>query len=121
MRIPRRARSRKVALVVGLGLATVMSSAVPASAATLAITTLDCQARHGGFVCTGSVSGGTSPYTYLWNQGALKTSTSTTTTSNVAVGCPAGSTAVRTISFSVTDSSGATASQSTQIDCSETW
>jgi hypothetical protein len=121
MRMPRRTRSTKAAVVAGLGIAAVISSALPASAATLAITSLDCQARHGGFLCTGYVSGGTSPYTYLWNQGALKTSSSTSTSSTAVVGCPAGSTTVRTISFTVTDSDGATASQSTRIDCSETW
>jgi hypothetical protein len=118
MRAVRRFQLLTLAALIALGLG---SSVLPASAATLAITSLDCQPRHGGFVCTGSVSGGTSPYTYLWNQGALKTSSSTSTTSTAVVGCPAGSTTVRTITFTVTDSRGATVSQSTQIDCSETW
>jgi len=100
-------------LAVGIG-----SSPLPASADTLAVTSLDCQPRHGGYLCTGYVSGGTGTYTYLWNIGATYSGPDS---SKAVTGCPTGSTTVRTVRFTVTDSSGASASQSTSIDCRETW
>lgn len=117
MRTAHRFRLLTAAAVTALGIA---GSPLPASADTLAITSLDCQPRHGGFLCTGYVSGGTGTgtYSYLWSIGAMYSGPNS---SKAATGCPAGSTAVRLIRFTVTDSSGASASQSASIDCSLTW
>jgi hypothetical protein len=112
MRVPRRTRFRKAAVVVGLGLATLISSTPPASAATLAVTSLSCSARHGGLICEAYVSGGAGGYTYTWNQGRFPTSYPDH--SRVLVDCLVSST---TVAIFVSDSSGATASKSQIVDC----
>jgi hypothetical protein len=117
MRAARRLRSLIFAALIAVGLG---SSPVPAYAATLTVTSLDCEPRHGGFICEAHVSGGTGTYSYLWNSGAITNSYNFADGSRVVIGCPAGST-TRTITFKVTDSSGATASRSTQIDCRQTY
>jgi|GEM_PF-3574489 len=116
----RRNRSLMVLAGASLSLAATLSSSLPASAATLAITAMDCQPRRGAFLCTASVTGGTSPYTYTWN-GKTTQGTEGSTSSIAVFSCPSGSTAVRTVTFTVTDSASSTASQSRQIDCRETW
>ena len=117
MRTARCLRSLTVACLLAVAVA---GSPLPAVAATLTVTSLSCEPRHGGFVCEAYVSGGTSTYSYLWNSGAITNSYDFANGSRVAVGCPVGST-TRTITFKVTDSSGATASRSTQIDCRLTY
>jgi hypothetical protein len=112
MRTARRSRSTKVTVVMGLGIATMISGAPPASASTLAVTSLSCSARHGGLICEAYVSGGTGGYTYTWDQGRLRTDYPDH--SRVIIDCVVSST---TVAIFVADSSGATASKSQIVDC----
>jgi hypothetical protein len=114
----RRTRSLAVPALIVLAIG---SSPVPAFADTLAITSLDCRPRHVSYICTGYVDGGTGTYTYAWNHGAVTSSYNGPASSSAVFSCPAGTTAVRSIAFTVTDSNAATVTQSTSIDCSLTW
>jgi hypothetical protein len=113
MRTAHRIRSLKLAAVV-LGAGGILSSSLPASAATLTVTSLACNVYHGGFTCTAYVSGGTGVYSYTWNQTA-KFRTDGADGSYIAVSCTVGTS--RRVSFFVTDSAGATASATTIVYC----
>jgi hypothetical protein len=101
-------RSISAALVV-LGAAGLVTSAAPAYATALSITSLSCESRPVGYLCDGWASGGTGSYTFTWSK-ATRTRSDYATGSVITVSCPAGSSSAG-ITFTVRDSAGATVSQ----------
>lgn len=114
MRTARRTRSSlKAAVVVGLGIATLMSSAPPASASTLAASSISCDARRGYVTCDVYFSGGTGGNTYWWNQ-PTRFRTDYADHTSAWVVCDGTTT---TVAVFATDSSGTTASVNHVVDC----
>jgi hypothetical protein len=113
MRIARSIRSTKVAVAVGLGIATMISSTPPASASTLTFTSLTCQGRRGELACEAYFSGGTGGNTYFWNQ-STRFRTDYADHTKAWVVCDGVNT---TVAVFATDSSGATASVNRVVDC----
>jgi hypothetical protein len=111
MRSARRTRSLKVAVMVGVGLAS-MISPLPAHATTLTITELGCERTIRGMRCEGWVSGGTGSYTFTWSETA-QTRSDYSNGSMINIYCEG----YRFVTFTVTDSSNATASQTTYQNC----
>ena len=107
-------RSLKVAALIALALGSTFSSPLPAFASTLTVTSLDCEVRHGGFICDAHVSGGTGGYTYTWNQVATSR-VDGVDSSRMAAACAVGSSP--RVSFFVSDSAGATASRTQIVNC----
>ena len=62
--------SRSALAAIAVGAATIAAAglvAAPAGASTLSVTSVSCSGRfHNQFICTAVISGGTSPYSYLW-------------------------------------------------------
>jgi len=96
--------------VVGLG----MSSPLPASATTFTVTSLSCEPHLSSLLCDGSVNGGTGGNSYHWTPGGSQSNFANS--SSLTFGCQIGS--WYTVSMTVTDSSGATASRSIRAACS---
>lgn len=92
--------------VLGLGI-----SPLPAHATTLTITAIVCESTTHAVVCDGYVSGGTPAYTYTWSPAANDTSNSSMHTFYCAPY------ATLTISLTVRDSLGATASKTISAYC----
>ncbi|HEX8305885.1 MAG TPA: hypothetical protein VF612_13480 [Jatrophihabitans sp.] len=111
----RRIRSLIVAALAVLGLG--VSSPAPAFASTLTITGLGCETVLQGFFCDADVSGGTGAgtYTYTWNQSYYSRS-DFASGSMIHVYCERGTS--RTVTFTVTDGSYATASKTVYVYCS---
>lgn len=86
----------------------------PVAAATLTITSLSCETLVSGFRCDGWVSGGTGSYTYTWTP--TGTISNYADHSSVLIKCPPG-VWVR-VTFTVRDSSGATAAKTISQYCS---
>ena len=114
MRTTRRTRSSKVAVVVGLGIASMIGSAPPAFATAVTITSMGCESRPVGALCEGYVSGGTGSYTFTWSR-ATRTRSDYANGSLVTISC----TGFMNVTFTVTDSSGATASQTGGTVCGQ--
>lgn len=111
MRTARRTRSLKAALV-GVGVASMMSSSLPAYADTLTVTFLNCEPRYYGMWCEAYVSGGTGGNTYTWNQPTVMRSDGPSS-SIIAIACEGS----RFVTFTVKDSSNATASATIYHNC----
>ena len=107
--IPHRTRSLQAAALVVLSGAGMISSASPAYATALTITSLSCESRPVGYLCDGWASGGTGTYTFTWNR-ATRTRSDYATGSVITVSCPVGSSS-GSVTFTVKDSAGATVSQ----------
>lgn len=107
-------RSRSLAVaalaIIGLGI----SNPLPAHASTLTAT-LGCETLVSGFMCDGYVSGGIPQYTYTWNQ-TVRYQSDYSDHSTIGVSCSVGQS--RYVTFTVQDSSGATASRSLWVYCS---
>jgi hypothetical protein len=102
-----RTRSLQAAALVVLSSAGLISSATPAFATALSITSLSCESRPVGYLCDGWASGGTGVSS--WSK-ATRTSSDYATGSVITVSCPVGSSSGG-ITFTVRDSAGATVSQ----------
>ena len=113
MHAARRTRSLKAAAVVGVGIASLLSSSLPASAATLTAS-VSCEGRPAGIICDGYASGGTAPYAFGWNPNFANRWDSATS-STITFGCPSGYTLY--VTFTVKDSRGASASSTTRARC----
>lgn len=111
MRTARRIRSLKVAVMVGVGVAS-MISPLPAHATTLTITGLSCSRNPMGMQCEGTVSGGTGGYTFTWSQTA-QSRYDWSNGSIINIYCQGSSSVV----FTVKDSSNATRSQTAYGNC----
>ena len=109
-----RRRSILVAALVALGSFGMASQPQPAIAATLTAS-LSCETTRIGFLCDGYVSGGTGSYTYSWNI-LTRSRYDGAASSTITAFCTVGT--WRSVTFSVQDSSGATASKTTNIYCS---
>lgn len=107
----RRIRSLKVAVLVGVGVAS-MISPLPAHATTLTITELGCERTLRGARCEGYVSGGTGSYTFTWSETA-QTRYDGPNGSTITIHCEY----YRYVTFTVTDSSNATRSQTAYALC----
>ncbi len=108
-----------------LAFAFTMSVAQPAQASTLTVNSAPCvitgyyapdPANYGTFSCTANASGGTGSYSYYWTVftwccGDQYWASTQTITGNCKWGT------VRIFNVTVTDSSGATASKGTSINC----
>lgn len=114
MRTLPRTRSSKLAVVVGLGIASVIASAPPAFADTLTVTSMDCEGRPVGALCDAYVAGGTGGYTYSWSR-YTRTRSDFVDGSLVTFSCSG----YVPITFTVTDSSGATASATRYTFCNQ--
>ncbi|HEY0735800.1 MAG TPA: hypothetical protein VGD69_12890 [Herpetosiphonaceae bacterium] len=114
MRSSLRRQSILIAALVALGSFGIASQPQPAVASTLTAT-LGCETLRTGFICDGYVSGGTGIYTYSWNI-LYKSRYDGAASSTITVSCSIGTT--RSVTFSVQDSSGATASKSVNVYCS---
>jgi hypothetical protein len=90
-------------------------SAAPAYATTLAVTSLTCETGVRALYCDGWVSGGTGVYTYTWSP-ASSLRHDYATHSEVTYSCVVGT--YVNMTFTVRDSSGATASKSKSAYCS---
>lgn len=112
MLTPPRIRSLTLAGLAVLGLGV---GAVPAYATTLTITALSCEAEPAGVLCDGWVSGGTPPYTYTWNP-ATNYRHDYSNQSEETIYCAPGTRF--SLTFSVRDSLGATASKTIGVYCS---
>jgi len=112
MPTPRRIRSLTLAGLAVLGLGV---SPVPAYATALTITALSCEAEPAGVLCDGWVSGGTPAYTYTWNP-ATNYRHDYPSQSEETIYCVVGSRF--SLTFSVRDSLGATASKTISVSCS---
>jgi hypothetical protein len=111
MRTARRTRSLKVATLVGVSIASMLSSPLPAHATTLTIVSVGCERLWGGMMCDGTISGGTGGYTYSWSD-----TTQTygwTTESSIRLYCEGS----RLMTLTVKDSSNATASKTAYGQC----
>ncbi len=109
MGISHRSRSISAAALAVAGTAGLITSAAPAYATALTITSLSCESRPVGYLCDGWASGGTGSYTFTWSK-ATRTRSDYATGSTITVGCPVGSSSGG-ITFTVRDSAGATVSQ----------
>lgn len=114
MRSSHRRRSILIAALVALGSFGIASRPQPAIAATLTAA-LTCETLRTSFICDGTVSGGTGVYTYSWNI-LYKSRYDGAAGSTITVSCAVGTT--RSVTFSVQDSSGATASKTASVYCS---
>ncbi len=92
--------------ILGLGVST-----QPAHASTLTITAIGCESTTHAVVCEAYVSGGTPAYNYTWSPAANDTSNSSMHTFY----CPPYT--WMTISLTVRDSLGATASKTVSAYC----
>jgi hypothetical protein len=116
MGIPHRARSLQTAALIVLSGAGLITSAAPAYATTLTVTSLSCESRPVGYACDGWVSGGTGVYSYAWNR-TTRTRSDYATGSVITVSCPVGGNS-GSVTFTVTDSAGAVASKTaTAVPC----
>jgi hypothetical protein len=104
-----RTRSLQAAALVVLSSAGLISSATPAFATALSITSLSCESRPVGYLCDGWATGGTGVYTSSWSK-ATRTRSDYATGSVITVSCPVGSSSGG-ITFTVRDSAAATVSQ----------
>lgn len=111
MRTARRIRSLKIAVVAGVGVASMLTP-LPAHATTLTITELACHRNHMGMQCEGAVSGGTGVYTFTWSRTA-QSRYDWSNGSIINVYCEGSNSIV----FTVTDSSNATRSQTAWGNC----
>ncbi len=111
MRTARRIRSLRVAVMVGVGVAS-MINPLPAHATTLTITDLFCERTLMGMRCEGYVSGGTGGYTFTWSETAQYRSDGPNS-STITINCQG----YRLVTFTVTDSSNATKSQTVYQNC----
>ena len=111
MRTARRIRSLKVAVMVGVGVASMLTP-LPAHATTLTITELGCERTLMGARCEGYVSGGSGGNTFTWSETA-QTRYEGPNGSTITINCEA----YRYVTFTVTDSSNATRSQTAFALC----
>jgi len=116
MGISHRSRSISAAALAVAGAAGLVTSAAPAYATALTVTSVSCESRPVGYACDGWVSGGTGVYSYAWNR-TTRTRSDYATGSVITVSCPVGSNS-GSVTFTVTDSGGATASKTaTAVPC----
>ncbi|HEX8081345.1 MAG TPA: hypothetical protein VF557_14135 [Jatrophihabitans sp.] len=111
MRTARRIRSLKVAVMIGVGLAS-MIAPLPAHATALTITELGCERTLWGARCEGHVSGGTGGYTFTWSETA-QTRSDYSNWSMITIHCEYST----YVTFTVKDSSNATRSQTAYALC----
>lgn len=104
-------------LVLLLLVVAATSASTPAHAETLTVSNLACYAEAGFFSCDASVSGGTGTYTsFVWGVATGATVTYYNRSGPYfARGCISGYS--YSVSLTVTDSAGATASQGTSFYC----
>lgn len=115
-------RSMRCLLVLGAVL-TVVGTGVPPPAAAqhrflsspLSVSALSCEAVRISFLCDGYVSGGTGGNTYTWSI-PTKSRSDYADHSTIIAYCVIGTWVG--VTFSVRDSSGATASRTTSVYCS---
>ncbi|MBV9787497.1 MAG: hypothetical protein JOZ51_04955 [Chloroflexi bacterium] len=107
-------RSILIAALVALGSFGMASQPQAAIASTLTAT-LSCETLRTAFLCDGYASGGTGVYSYSWNV-AYKSRYDGAASSTITVSCTVGT--WRSVTFSVQDSSGATASKTVNVYCS---
>lgn len=115
-------RSVRRLLVLGAVLAVVGAGVPPTSAAhrrllssPLSVSALSCEAVRISFLCDGYVSGGTGGNTYSWSV-PTKSRSDYADHSTIIAYCAIGTWV--SVTFSVRDSSGATAARTTSVYCS---
>jgi len=112
-------KNRRSALAaIAVGAATIASAglvAAPAGASTLSVTNVSCSSLSNQFVCVPAISGGTSPYSYLWQITSGPASIPNKTAPNAHGICTAGYQIG--IKVTVTDSTGQQAAGSTTFLC----
>jgi hypothetical protein len=110
--------SRFVGSAVAVGAATIATVGLvvaPASASTLSVTSVSCSSGNNQFLCGRVISGGTSPYSYLWQVTSGPASIPNPTAAGGHGSCTAGSQIG--IKVTVTDSTGQQAVGSTTFLC----
>ena len=110
--------SRLALSAVAVGAATISAAglaAPPAGASTLSVTSVSCSSSFNQFICGRVISGGTSPYSYLWQITSGPASIPNPTAAGGHGICTAGYQIG--IKVTVTDSSGQQAAGSTTFLC----
>lgn len=113
--------SRSILSGIAIGTATIAAAgllATPASAGTLSVTGVSCSSGrvHNQFICTAAISGGTSPYSYLWQVTSGPASIPSPTAPSAHGACTAGYQIG--IEVTVTDATGQQAVDLDTFPCS---